>query len=303
MAAEERRLTLQQQMASQKMMQEQMAGISFEDTLSGGESTDISTLRSELARLELKYTENHPEIRRLKSMIAKLESQQAESAAESKKDETESQKTASTGAFSLMDMLKPQLQQVTSEIAGLRSEIEKVKAQVEVYEQRVEDTPKREQEMILLNRDYETIKSQYENLTKRKLDADISVNMEKKQKGEQFRLLDPAKLPQKPVSPIVSIVLLFSLVLGLGLGGAVAFASEVLDTSYKSPEEVEGDLHLPIIGTLDYRYTEKELRRKKLKVILKAASVAAGFAVSALCVVVAAKGVDKTFEFIGRLFG
>ena len=48
--------------------------------------------------------------------------------------------------------------------------------------------------------------------------------------------------------------------------------------------------------------TEKELQRKKLKGILKAASVAAGFAVSALCVVVAAKGVDKTLDFIGKLF-
>jgi DNA repair exonuclease SbcCD ATPase subunit len=310
-SAEERRLVVQQQMATQKMMEEQMAGLSLSDSSPGGgtsgalgygESQDVLSLRNELSRLELKYKENHPEIRRLKSMIAKAENQQAENPAENMPVETESELTPSMGAFSLTDLLKPQLEQVNSEIAGLRSEIQKVKAQVELYERRVEDTPKREQEMIALTRDYETIKRQFENLASRKLEADIAVNMEKKQKGEQFRLLDPAKLPEKPVSPNVSRILLFSLVLGLCLGGGIVFAAEVLDTSYKNPDEAEGDLHIPIIGTLGYKYTERELRKQKLKGILKAASVAAGFAVSAFSIMVATKGAGKTLDFIRTFF-
>jgi len=308
-AAEERRLMVQQQMASQKMMEEQMAGLSLIEPASEtgaapgyGESQDLSSLRDELAKLELKYTENHPDVRRLKSMIAKAEARQAEAAAENTEEKTESEPPPPTAGFSLTDMLKPQLEQITAEIAGLRSEIQKVKAQVEMYERRVEETPKREQEMILLTRDYDTIKDQYDNLVKRKLDADIAVNMEKKQKGEQFRLLDPAKLPQKPVSPNVSRILLFSLVLGLCLGGGTAFVAEVLDTSYKTPEEVEKELHLPVIGSLGYKYTKRERQLQKLKAILKATSVAVGFVVSALAIMVATKGTEKTFDFIGSLF-
>jgi polysaccharide chain length determinant protein (PEP-CTERM system associated) len=303
MAAEERRLTLQQQMASEKMMREQMAGSSSGDSFARAEPQDIPTIRRELARLETKYTESHPDVKRLRDMLARLEAEEAESAAASKKGATESAKTGSAGRFSLTGLLEPQLQQVNSEITLLRSEIEKVKAQVEAYEKKVEDTPKREQEMILLTRDYETIKTQYENLSKRKIDADIAVNMERKQKGEQFRLLDPAKLPEKPVSPDFSRTLLLSIALGLCLGAGLAFVAEVLDSSYKNPEEVEGDLKFPVIASLGYRYTEKELRRQKLKGILKAASVAAGFAVCAFCVVVAAKGADKTFEFIRSILG
>ncbi len=105
------------------------------------------------------------------------------------------------------------------------------------------------------------------------------------------------------MSPDFSRTLLLSVALGLCLGAGLAFAAEVLDSSYKSPEEVEGDLKFPVIASLGYRYTEKELRRQKLKGILKAASVAAGFAVCAFCVVVAAKGTDKTLEFIRSFFG
>jgi len=136
-----------------------------------------------------------------------------------------------------------------------------------------------------------------------KIDADIAVNMERKQKGEQFRLLDPAKLPEKPVSPDFSRTLLLSVMVGLCVGAGLAFAAEVLDTSYKSPEEVEGDLKFPVIASLGYRYTDKELRQRKLKGILKGASLAAGFVVAAFCVVVAAKGADKTLEFIRNLLG
>ncbi len=72
-----------------------------------------------------------------------------------------------------------------------------------VYQKRVEETPRREMELQSLNRDYANIKEVYNSLLNRKLEAELSVNMEKRQKGEQFRILDPAKLPEKPVSPDV----------------------------------------------------------------------------------------------------
>ena len=68
-------------------------------------------------------------------------------------------------------------------------------------EARVENSPRREQEMVSLTRDYENLKLSYDDLLKKKLDAEVSQNLEKRQKGEQFQILDPANLPQKPFSP------------------------------------------------------------------------------------------------------
>lgn len=295
-AAEERRVIVQQQIAGLAM-----GGATTSQAYGAGDPRGLASLRSELANLELRYTENHPDVVRLKTMIARLESQEAAGASGGTEAETGTATVTSDGRFSLTDMLRPQLQQITSEIAGLRSEIQRTRQQMEIYEQRVEETPKREQEMILLTRDYETIKTQYDNMAKRKLDADIALNMERKQRGEQFMMLDPARLPERPVSPDVTRILMYSLILGLCLGGGLAFTVEMLDSSYKKPEEAEGELKLPVLGSLCYRYTKKELQMQKLKGLLKASSVAAGFAASALAIMIYSKGAGKTLDFIKNL--
>ena len=66
-------------------------------------------------------------------------------------------------------------------------------------EQKVERSPKREQEMISLIRDYENQKRSYDDLLRKKLEADVSQNLEKRQKGTQFQILDPANLPEGTV--------------------------------------------------------------------------------------------------------
>ena len=87
------------------------------------------------------------------------------------------------------------------------------------YERRVESTPKREQELMALQRDYENLQESYSSLLNRKLEADISVNMERKQKGEQFRVLDQARLPKRPVQPNMQMLFLITIAAGLGVGG------------------------------------------------------------------------------------
>ena len=67
-----------------------------------------------------------------------------------------------------------------------------------------------------LTRDYNNILESYKSLLNRKLEAEIAVNMEKKQKGEQFRIIDSAKMPEKPISPNMKKLFLLFVALGLG---------------------------------------------------------------------------------------
>ena len=69
-----------------------------------------------------------------------------------------------------------------------------------------------------------TSRRSYNSLSNRKLEADISVNMEKKQKGEQFQILDVARLPEKPVSPDVKRLFMMTILAGLGSGAAWFFS-------------------------------------------------------------------------------
>jgi hypothetical protein len=196
-----------------------------------------------------------------------------------------------------------QVMEINLDIASIKAEIKRVQAEIGLYQKRVEDTPKREQELFSINRDYSNLKGLYDSLLKRKLEADIAVSMEQKRKGEQFRVLDPAEVPTQPVEPNVKKTLLIVLVLGLGAGAGMAYFMEMMDTSFKAPDEAEKELDVKVLVSVPFRYTEAEIRREKAREVLKAASVAVGFALCAVAIVVASKGLDKALGYMKSFLG
>jgi len=292
--AENRKIAVQKQLgdvsnppavAGQQGLTEQAAG-----------PDQLTNLRNQLASLEARYTPNHPDIIRLKETIAKLEAQQKAEPSES------SPRRVSLETQRLMQTLRRQVIDVELEIKGLKNQIAETQSQVRLYQKRVEDTPKREQELLSLNRDYENIKSLYNSLLNKQLEAGIAVSMEKKQKGEQFRIIDPAQLPQRPIKPDMRKILLMTLVIGLGLGGGLAYMVEMFDTSYKSPDEVEKELELPILVSMPIRYTEKEIRRMRNRKVAAYVSVSVGFVAAVFAIVIFTKGLDKTLEYVKTVF-
>jgi len=260
------------------------------------ESRDLTTLKSQLAGLEAKYTPSHPDVIRLKTLIESLESKEQERSPDSKELTRPPETPANR-------RLVEELRLVETEIRNLRSEGDRVAAQLRTYQKWVEETPRREQELFAQNRDYDRLKEIHSSLLKRKLEAEIAVSMEKKQKGEQFRVIDPAKLPTRPVKPDVQRIILAVLALGFGLGCGLAYAREMMDTSYRSPDEIQKELKLPILVSIPFRHTEQEIKARKRMEVLKAAGVAAGFAVSLVAIVVGTKGFSKTVEYIKELAG
>jgi polysaccharide chain length determinant protein (PEP-CTERM system associated) len=293
--AENRRITIQTQITEQEREGErrQAAGqLPVQDE----EGKDISTLRNELASLETRYTQNHPDVIRLKKTIAQLEAERSGS----------SIRTSPAGkppAIPEEDQaLRRQLQEVELEIKGYKDETKKIQSQISWYEKKVEETPKREQELLSLERDYENLKEQYNSILKRKLEAEIAVSMEKKQKGEQFRLIDEAIIPLRPVEPDMRKIMLLTLALGLGLGFGLAYVKEIMDTSFKTPEDVEEEFQLPVLVSMPIRYTLREVKSIKRKKVLAAVCVGVGFFLSAIGIVFALKGVDTTLIYVKKVF-
>ena len=156
-------------------------------------------------------------------------------------------------------------------------------------------------ELLALKRDYDNLMELYNSLLNRKLEAEIAVSMEKKQKGEQFRVIDPAKTPNRPIKPNTQKIMIMIFVLGLGLGGGLAYLIEMMDTSYKIPEDVEKELKLPILVSMPIRYTDTEIKRKKIREIMALASIVICFILSAFGIVFAIKGVDATLDYLKKI--
>ena len=76
-----------------------------------------------------------------------------------------------------------------------------------------------------MTRDYATLQNSYQSLLAKKEDSKIAANLERRQIGEQFKLLDPARLPEKPYSPDRRMLNLFGLFGGLAARSGVDRAS------------------------------------------------------------------------------
>ncbi|MCK7506636.1 MAG: hypothetical protein MZV70_22940 [Desulfobacterales bacterium] len=101
-----------------------------------------------------------------------------------------------------------------------------------------------------LLREYESTKAAYETLLKKSQEAQQAENLEKRQKGEQFRVIDPARVPEEPFTPDVPKILLIGLFAGLAGGLALAFIREQLDRSFHDAADVELSLGIKVLATI-----------------------------------------------------
>ncbi len=230
------------------------------------DSNDPEALKERLSILLTRYTDKHPDVVKLKATIARLES--------AANTTTGTQSAASREpAPAAQRRSTPEETRILLEIQSVEAEIDQIQSQIALYQQRVENTPRREQEVLALRRDYENIQTTYNSLLERKLESDIAVNMEKKQKGEQFRVLDTAKVPVQPVSPNMLRLFLMVIAGGLGLGGGLAFLLEMLDVKVRKPEDVEEMLKLPVLGIMPSVLSARDIFKKRFNLMLSGTSV------------------------------
>lgn len=264
------------------------------------EPTDIDQMKAQLKNLLSRYTERHPDVVRLKARIAELEKQNPSEANLEPGGTDEGGENRKQAAM-LSPKYRTQYNEVMQEMERLNADIEDTKSQIAVYQKRVEDTPKREQELLSLRRDYQNIQATYDSLLDRKLEAEIAVNMERKQKGEQFRVLDPAKLPQKPVKPDMRKLFIMVVGAGFGIGGGIVFLMEFLSNSFKRPEDIEEELDLPVLCSVPRIVDSKTRLLKRLEHVSCAVFGCISIALLGGFVLLSQKGVEPTLELVRKI--
>jgi polysaccharide chain length determinant protein (PEP-CTERM system associated) len=258
-------------------------------------ANELSVKKSQLAALSSKYTEKYPEIRRLKDEVAQLEKRLADAIAQEGSPGNLRQPPVAGSTYSQapgsrerdeLFRLRAQNKALDSEIASLRKDRKEIEKSIAGLEARVEKSPRREQEMVSLTRDYENLKLSYDDLLKKKLDAEVSQNLEKRQKGEQFQILDPADLPQKPFSPdrpkVLGIALAAAML--IGFGGAVGF--EMINPTLRGKRDFQHFFQVPVLASIPIiRDTEYEARKNRKLTVVYSGLISFGALVTVFLVV------------------
>ncbi|MDR3763326.1 MAG: lipopolysaccharide biosynthesis protein [Acidobacteriota bacterium] len=203
---------------------------------------DLATAKAQLATLQSRYTKDHPEIIELKAQIARLEAQ------------VKANPSASTAAAGEATPDTPELRQLkvalrlTEEtIRSKNAERASLAAQIGSVQSRLQLSPVVEERYKALTRDYETALQFYNDLLSKSKQSEMSTDLERRQEGEQFSVMDA---PDYPVRPSFPDKMKFSLA-GFGVGAVVglllAFLKERREQYLRNEVDVLRVLQLPLL--------------------------------------------------------
>jgi polysaccharide chain length determinant protein (PEP-CTERM system associated) len=237
-------------------------------------TTDLATnmarlqlLQRQLAGLLLRLKPEHPDVIRAKRLIADTEkaiglSQGAVT--------TEDGAIIDPGAAvrtARIAQVRLQIDNIDKEIGRKTAEQDKLKLQIQTLQKRVENEPTRESELISLTRDYDTSRATYQSLLARREEAGIAADLERQQVGQQFKTLDPARLPEKPSGPNRQRINMIAAGAGLALGIALTVLLEIRDQSFRNAVEIVPVLSLPVLASVPAIMTRTERVRARRLVL------------------------------------
>ena len=208
----------------------------------------LTAMQTDLAKLEARYTEDHPDVIKAKNDIAALKKKIADSEAQKVPDSDKNLKP--TVEPQQIAQLRAQIHNYDQVIAERSHEQDQIKQQIKVFQDRIQSSPAIEQEYKALTRDYQTALEFYNDLLKKRDQSAMASDLERRQEGEQFRVLDPANLPDQPSFPNRPLFAAGGFAGGLALGLGLAFVLEMRDTSLRTERDIEFSLHLPVLALI-----------------------------------------------------
>lgn len=256
------------------------SGVDTQSNIATKFDSRIATLESNLDELLIKYTENHPDVKKTNSLIDNLNEERR------KQIESMSQVAESTGSYSqfgninqnpVYQEMKLAVSQYENQIASLSVRANQYREKVKELEKIIDLVPQIEAEAQGLNRDYELTKRKYLELLGRKEQAELSRKAEATTDDVQFRVIDPPTLPSKPSGPQRIAFYSAILILGFGAGLAIAFLVSQLKPVVFSANQLKNTFGIPVFGSVSNIHATAIDKTERKRMLL--------FSISSLCVV------------------
>jgi polysaccharide chain length determinant protein (PEP-CTERM system associated) len=261
------------------------------DTIATGSTAQqLEAAKALLVSLQQRYKPDYPDIPRVRRLIQDLEQRldaemlarpvsvaaEGPDAGVSSKEQVRRKRIEDT---------EVQLRQVEQRIVVAQANEVKLRSRATDLQGKIDQVPARESEMTELTRDYGVLQNVYTGLLAKKEDSNISANLERRQIGEQFKLLDPAQMSERPFSPNRPMIVAMGVGGGFLIGLLVTALLEYRDTSFKTDAEVASLLALPVLAVVPLMQSDQERRRLALRRVFFGVGLSSTVAVCAAIVV------------------
>ena len=257
----------QQKVLLQSMLASTPAVVNLDNSSpdAGGLQNQLASLQAERDQLLSHYGTNYPDVKAKTAEIEQVE--------QKLKEQQKAGAAGSVGApRSKNPVIESQLAALDSEIQRVTAHEKSLKEQIDFHQSKLQRAPGLDQELDRAKAEADGAQDQFKKLQERKFAADMSQDLEARQKGERFVVLEPALPPEKPFEPNRPLINGIGFLAGLMLGVVVAFALELLDSSVKTAREVTEQLPVPIFGEIPWLPTAAGTRRQHMNALVAAAA-------------------------------
>jgi len=223
----------------------------------------LAAARKRLAEMARRLRPAHPDLQQMQRVVGDLE---AEADREARYATAADPASTPSGSAETMRRsraadLRFELEQLDRQITLKGEEEQRLRAIGRDYQLRIERVPARESQLAELTRDYSTLQTLYQTLLAKQEESKIAANLERRQIGAQFKLLDPARVAQKPFSPRRWLIDLLGMAAGLACGLALVGLIEYRDRTFNTDADVRNELTLPVLAVVPLMESGEEQRR------------------------------------------
>lgn len=213
----------------------------------------LAAARQQLRSAESKYTPQHPDVLRLRSEVRRLEQAVKNSPKATVVRRADGQVAAA-------------LRAVKNDLNDAEKRLRKVEKRIQELEQVRKREPGVTVELTDLERERKRLEIEYEDLRGKFSEAERSELLESKNKGEQFKILDPANLPTRAAGAGLLKLLAGGLVLGLLLGLGLAFVRVLLDPHIYEADDLRNYIDAEVLVEIP-QFGRKHLGRPTTKAL------------------------------------
>ena len=210
----------------------------------------LGPLEAQLAALESRYTPDHPDVMKMRADIALLKKRIEEATSKSAAKSLDAPAKAGVTEPPQIHQLRTLIHTYEQTLTDRTHEQQRLQQEVKVYQSRLQLSPQIEEEYKLLTRDYAQAYGEYQELLNKRNNSELSVDLERRQQGEQFRVMDAPSLPAEASFPNPVFFTLGGVGGGIGIGFCVMVLLEMKDNALRSERDIEHFLDLPTLALL-----------------------------------------------------
>lgn len=212
----------------------------------------LEATRRQLDELQRRFTDVHPDVAAARRLVKELEAQQEQERAR----EQSSQPSGSAPTNPVYQSLRVSLAKAESDVATLRTQLAAQQTQLQKARETATKVPQAEAELAQLNRDYEIIRKNYEQLVARRESASLGERLDESTNSTEFRIVEPPNVSPTPVFPSRKVMALGVVLASLGAGLAVAYLMSVIHPVVSRVSELKAVTGRPVLGSISVALTE-----------------------------------------------